>query len=335
MSKKSEYRSSTEKAVSLYSRLLFSREKRSLSELADMLGCSKQTVLRYIQEIQMAYSVEIEESIENRQRYYQIKKPFAPPQLYLTEDEITVLFMCREFTSSLLGKELFELSTRAIEKSLAYTKGGTKHPARNFATLKLGRIDYTPHSETIHRLTEAMKSCNVCKITYKSIRASEPKIVSVCPLVMFSYNDALYLNGILANKPLQQANRPEFDPILAVHRIQKVEVTEIVFERPESYDFENQFNKRFGIMQDETFAVKVQFDKPVADYAGERIWSPDQEITHLPDGGLVLVFKAASSREVVAKVLSFGEHAHILEPEWLVGKMGEIVSRLSEKYPRP
>lgn len=332
MVKQNEHRSSTEKAISLYSRLLFSRERHSLSDLARMLDCSKQTVIRYIQEIQMAYSVEIEESLVGQRRYYQIKKNWVLPQLYLTSEEINVLFMCREFTATLLGRQLFEQSTRAIEKSLAYVDGDKELPATSFATFKPGRIDYTLHSETIHRLTEAMKDHKVCKITYKSISTVEPKNISVCPLVMFSHNDALYLNGLLANKPSKNSDRAEFDPILAVHRIQNVEVTAVTFVRPEKYDFEKQFNNRFGVMQDESFTVKAEFAKPVADYVAERIWSPGQQITRLENGGLTITFKAASSREVIAKILSFGDQAQILEPAWLVEKLTVIIGHLADKY---
>lgn len=283
----------------------------------------------------MAYSVEIESSLYRRRRYYQIKKPWVPPQLYLTSEEINVLYMCREFTAALLGRQLFEQSTRAIEKSLAYVDGDKELPSTSFATFKPGRIDYTPHGETIHRLTEAMKNHRVCLITYKSISAVEPKKICVSPLIMFSHNDALYINGLLASKSPKNSDRPEFDPILAVHRIQNVEITSTTFARPEKYDFEKQFNNRFGVMQDESFTVKAEFAKPVAEYVAERIWSPGQQITRLENGGLIITFNAASSREVIAKILSFGDHAQILEPAWLVDKLAGIVGQMAIKYEHP
>ena len=64
--KLSSYRSYGQKLISLFARLLFSRQSHSLTELSQMLGCSKQTVIRLIQDIKMAYGVEIEEYIEDR-----------------------------------------------------------------------------------------------------------------------------------------------------------------------------------------------------------------------------------------------------------------------------
>ena len=58
-----------QKLISLFARLLFSRESHSLTDLARMLRCSKQTVLRNIDDIRMSYGVDIEESIELYETY--------------------------------------------------------------------------------------------------------------------------------------------------------------------------------------------------------------------------------------------------------------------------
>lgn len=52
-----------EKLISLFARLLFSGEWVSLSQLARELGCSKQTVLRLIRDIESGYDVPLETEI--------------------------------------------------------------------------------------------------------------------------------------------------------------------------------------------------------------------------------------------------------------------------------
>ena len=59
-------RSYGEKLISLFVRLLFSGESYSLTELSQMLGCSKQTVLRLLDDIYKAYNVKIEERMEGK-----------------------------------------------------------------------------------------------------------------------------------------------------------------------------------------------------------------------------------------------------------------------------
>ncbi|MCD6571159.1 MAG: hypothetical protein J7L53_10695 [Deltaproteobacteria bacterium] len=90
--KLSPYRSYGQKLISLFARLLFSGEKHSLIELSQMLGCSKQTVLRLVEDIRMSYDVDIEETMKETRRYYRIKTAGrTPPTLPLTDMEINVL----------------------------------------------------------------------------------------------------------------------------------------------------------------------------------------------------------------------------------------------------
>lgn len=327
-----DYRSSGEKIISLFARLLFSRGKHSLIELARLLDCSKQTVIKNIQEIRMAYHVEIEESLEGRRRFYQIKKPHVPPQLSLTTEEVSTLFMCRAFTEHMLGKELFQDSLRAVEKSMALLPKDAKVSHKHFSSLKLGRIDYTPCRTSIHRLIEAMNTNRDCAITYRSAGAGQAKTLYISPLMLFSFNEALYLHGLLAGKPGAPPPEADFNPTLAVHRIEKVEILDRNFHRPENYDFEKQFNERFGIMQNDSFTVKVEFSRASADYVAEMVWSPKQKIKRFKDGRLHLAFEAASGPEVVAKLLSFGSEAKALEPDWLVKEMKVMIGRMAEKY---
>ena len=59
-----------QKFISLFARLLFSMESHSLTDLARMLKCSKQTVLRLVQDIERAYLVNIEHSFKGNRKYY-------------------------------------------------------------------------------------------------------------------------------------------------------------------------------------------------------------------------------------------------------------------------
>ena len=78
--------------------------------------------------------------------------------------------------------------------------------------------------------------------------------------------------------------------------------------------------------------MTVQFTGFAAGFVSERIWSPDQEIRGLPDGGIEITFSASSEPELVSWVLSFGDEARVLEPDWLVEAVKSQVRRMWEKY---
>ena len=86
------------------------------------------------------------------------------------------------------------------------------------------------------------------------------------------------------------------------------------------------------MIKEEAFEVKVEFTGFAAGFAAERIWSPNQKIQRLPDGKIHLSFSASSEPELVAWLLSFGDEARLLDPDWLVEKVKGQVARMKEKY---
>ncbi len=333
--KKDIYKSSGEKLISLFAKLLFTGERHSLTDLSKMLDCSKQTVMRNVEAIEKAYGVNIEGTIEGRKKYYRISRPGRrPPLVNLTEMELHVLQMCRSFARHLLGSEQFEDVTRALEKSRALLPAEKAISSRHFASFTPGSIDYTPHQQAIRALLEAMEQKKICRLTYQSITAKRAKTFYVKPLKIFSHHDTIYLHARLARKPGQPYKEPEFDPLLAVHRIQKVDLDERPFKFPENYDFEKIFNRNFGIIKEDAFEVEVELSGFAARFAAERIWSPDQKVEELGEGRIKLTFNTSSEPELIAWVLSFGHEARLIRPDRLVEKVAESVKRQFEAYVR-
>ena len=331
--KKDIYRTYGEKLISLFAKLLFTGESHSLTDLSQMLDCSKQTVMRLVEDIERAYGVNVEGKIEGRKKYYRIRRPGRrPPLVNLTQMELHMLQMCRSFARHLLGSEQFEEATRALEKSRALLPAEMAISSRHFASFTPGSIDYTPHQQAIRTLLEAMEQKRICRLTYKSITAKRAKTFYVKPLKIFSYHDTIYLHARLARKPGRLYKKPEFDPLLAVHRIQKVDLDERPFKFPEDYDFEKIFNRNFGVIKEDAFEVEVELTGFAARFATERIWSPDQKVEELGEGRIRLTFTASSKPELIAWVLSWGGEAKIIKPSWLVEKVKGLVARMKKNY---
>jgi predicted DNA-binding transcriptional regulator YafY len=225
-----------------------------------------------------------------------------------------VLQMCRAFTEHLMGKKLFEEAAIALGKSrkLLGDKGNPK--PGHFASLIPGTIDYTSHHQTIRNLVQAMDGKRVCKVAYRNVMARRTKTLYVKPFKLFSHRDTVYLHAGLARRPGKPYREPDFDPLLAVHRISSIGITDRQFSMPEDYDFERDFNQTFGIAKDEAFIVEVEFFDWAANYVAERSWSPDQKITKRRDGSVKLKFTASSEPEILSWVLSFGENAVLVKP---------------------
>jgi len=177
-----------------------------------------------------------------------------------------------------------------------------------------------------------MEKHKICKINYRRLTAERTKTFYIKPLKLFSHQDTVYLHSRMARTPGKVYKTPDFDPLLVVHRIKKVEITDRDFEFPKNYDFEKLFNREFGIIKEESFKVRVEFTGWAAKYVPERIWSPDQKITNKKGGNIVLTFTASSKPELISWLLSFGDEGKLLKPKWLVDEVGQTVEQLQRLY---
>jgi predicted DNA-binding transcriptional regulator YafY len=330
--KKDYYSSYGQKLISLFAKLLFTQRSHSLIELSRMLHCSKQTILRLVDDIRRSYGIEIEEFLEGKRKYYRIKRLSAnTASLNITESELNALHMCKTFAKHLMGKEMFLEATRALEKSQTSLAAENRVASQHFASFRTGSIDYTPHQDTIRTLIDAMDDNTICKISYKSIMAARAKTFYIKPLKIFSHKDTVYLHGHLARTPGKPYSEPEFNPLLVIHRIKRVEVTERHFNFPQNYDFDKAFKQNFGVIKDDAFEVEVEFTGWAARYVSERIWSPDQKIFQ-KNGKTILTFSASSEPELISWVLSFGEEAKLNKPEGLAEEIREVTENMSNIY---
>jgi len=331
--KRDLYRSYGQKLMSLFVRLMFTGERHSLTDLSRSMDCSKQTIIRLMNDIRMAYGVEVEESTEGNRKYYRIRrKANALPASPITEQELRTLQMCRDFTEHLLGKPLYEEATRALLKSRSLLPEGDKVFACHFTAFRSGTINYTSRDQVIHLLVEAMNKKVICRLAYRALGGKSVKAFYIKPLKLFSYRDTVYLHAQLARTPGKSYRSPKFDPLLTVHRIETVELTDRNFTPPENFDFEKIFNRSFGIMKDENFTADVEFTGWAASYVAERTWSSDQEIKKTGNNSILLSFSAASETELIAWVLSFGVEAILIKPAWLVKEMKANILNLAKRY---
>ena len=320
------------RAIKLFAKLLFTGRPHSLTELAKTLDCSKQTILRLVNVIESSYSVYVELSKKGNRNYYQIRKNQRLPTLNLTESELRTLFVCSVFSKHLLGNDFFNEATSALEKSIAQLPQQKEFSAKLYGAFAPGSIDYTPHQKTMRLLATAMENKKVCELTYKNLVEVNSKTFCIKPLKIFSSKDTVYLHAQMAKAPGKKYMEPEFDPLLAIHRIKKIEVTDRIFEFPEDYDFEKVFNRNFGIIKEETFKVTVEFSGSAGAYVSERTWSPDQKIVRKRNGNLQLIFSASSEPETIAWILSFGKSAELIKPRKLVEKIKMELNKMVDLY---
>ena len=331
-------RSYGEKLIRLFARLMFTGQKHSLTDLAKFLGCSKQTVLRLVDDITLAYDVPLREEMRAGRKWVWIDRgehhAGQEPAALLSEAEHRTLQMCRAFTEHLLGRETFDEIERAIEKSGHHLPAGVEDGSV-FGVVRSGVIDYTRHEDVLRTLLAGMKGRRVCAVTYRGLGAPAAKTFHIKPLKVFAHRETVYVHARRARTPGQPYKSPKYDPLLALHRFEGAALTAVPFHRPGGYDFEKVMNQGFGIWTQKRFRVVAELEGWAAAFVRERTWSPDQKLEELPGGRLRLSFWSTSEPEVMSLLLGFGACARLLEPAALVETLCLEVGRMRHRYEAP
>lgn len=325
-----------QKLIRLFARLMFTGRQQSLTDLARYLRCSKQTVLRLLSDISLAYSVPLREELRDGRKWVWLDRDGnhedSEPAALLSETEHRTLQMCRAFTEHLLGQDAFVEMERAVEKSGQHLPFGVDGSGSVFGVVRSGVIDYTRHEEVLRTLLSGMADRRVCEVTYRGLNAPAAKTFHIKPLKVFAHRETVYVHARRARTPGQPYKAPKYDPLLALHRFENVTQTDTPFHRPHGYDFEKVMNQGFGVWLQKRFRVVVDLDGWAAAFARERTWSPGQTLEDLCGGGLRLGFWSTSEPEVMSLVLGFGVCAKLREPVALVARVRDDLELMRQGY---
>jgi predicted DNA-binding transcriptional regulator YafY len=320
------------KALMLYSLLLFSGRRYSLSELARRLECSKATIMRLVEHIEVARSlhVRVETDVVNRQRYYWAATPAQKPNVALGAHEIQELVLCRDLLWNLLPAGLRnEVGTTIDRTTVLLDDFEARDSALNSVAMQAfkGSVDYSDHEEILKTLIEALHSRRIVALVYRAHDQPSGKAMAVAPLRLVSHRDALYL---LARREQDLQKKDGFyEPRLAVQRIESASLTERSFPPLKAAAEDAGY---FGFMPGTPFQVVVEAKAPVAPYIRERTWSRDQRLTNRKDGRLTLKFSATSESEVVSWVLGFAGQVKLIAPEVLRKQIADRGAAIGEAH---
>ncbi len=116
-------------------------------------------------------------------------------------------------------------------------------------------------------------------------------------------------------------------------RIREAKATKEGFEVPEDFDTQAYIAESFGIEKGgEPSDVSVWFDSYEARWIRECQWHSTQTIDEHDDGSLTIHFRAVGLDEISRWVLSYGEHAVVLEPKALRGRVTRALSLALDAY---
>lgn len=324
-----------QKLLILHSLLMFSNREYSLTELSEKLRCSKQTVLRLLDQLEIGPERGLIRELRAGRAYYHMPRPARRPVLILSPEGLEQLALCRDFVLNLLP----EATRLSLEDTLR--KAGSLLPEGEDAaealtpqagTMTRGAIDYTPFQPLLSRLLAAMRSKTVLSLRYRN-RIDEERACDFAPVRLLRFHDALYAEGWMVTDKGRVERLYDSPLTLAVQRLLEATPTRRSFAAldlpPLSED------GLFGFDVEEPFTATVRFAPGAASvYVRERIWSRDQKLETDKAGRLVLHFTARNMDEVVSWVLGFGPQAEVISPERLREAVANAAMETAALYGR-
>lgn len=174
-----------------------------------------------------------------------------------------------------------------------------------------------------------MEEHRVCRVSYRRAYDGVVKDYRIEPLKMFSsFRDGLYLAARRVGPPGAKAGRTAVDPLLAIHRMQQIELTEARFRPAGDFDFESVYRHGFGILRETPVRIEVEFRGWAAKYVSERSWSKDQKIRSYSGGAVRLSLTVGSVAETIAWLLSFGDCFTLKRPQKMRARLVETARHL-------
>jgi predicted DNA-binding transcriptional regulator YafY len=207
------------------------------------------------------------------------------------------------------------LSAAQSERIQSLFAAGTLHPK-----------SYEGYEQAIETLLDAIVERKACRVTYTALSHGQTKTYTVDPLCMFEHDGGLYL--------FVRLPKPDVIRIIAVDRIETIELTADTFDEPTDFDPDEILATTFDLTLGDPVDVEIRFSANAARRIVNRRWSATQSLQHHPDGSVTLRMSTSGKDDVLRWVLSFGEDAEVIRPkdmrEAIVAKATATLSKYRE-----
>lgn len=285
----------------------------TVKELADQLSTSKSTIERDLATIETQFSLVEDADGKQKKRYRIAPQVRALETIQFGLMELLALHAAQGALHFAAGAPFYDDLQAVARKVRGHLgdryNGGLDAMARVFMPHARRYVDYAPFADTIDTVVDAIAQHKECTVAYHAAWKEKPRSHTAQPLKLLFHEGALYLFARLNGKATVT--------VLAVHRIQSIELTAKSFTPPR-VDLDAIAHKAFGMfIGDEEKDVEVLFDAKIARMVEERIFHPDEIKERLPDGRLRFRLRTGARWEVVSWVLRFGGDAELVAPtEW-------------------
>lgn len=308
-------------------RLIETRQGVTVSELAEILSVSKRTIYRDIIALEEAGYPILSEKTDGEAYYYFLTKTDQGTGTTFTIEELLSLQILKgisaQLPASLFQKDIDTIIQKVHAslppRAVAHLERITAVPLPRFQ----GRISSAPPQDVEEAIRKALLLQYRLHIHYRK-GPNDSQTYRIEPYTLVLAKGGAYLLAFTLNRNAMR--------LFAMERIVSAAVQAERFEIPEGFQPESCFNDAFGLVSETPHTIEVLFSPTVAHRIEGRVWHPHQSTTTHADGSITLTFTASGTMEIIAWILSFGQHAEIIQPQVLRDALQQHLSILHARY---
>jgi predicted DNA-binding transcriptional regulator YafY len=259
--------------------------------------------------------------------WYYTDRTWVLPAIMISEGELLAFFLGQAVSQQYLGTPFEKPLRSALSKITRYLPDHVHvdlaKAARHY-TIAAGATIEVP-LQLVSDLDRAIREHRQVWMLYYTASRDERNERTVNPYHLYNARGDWYL---LAYDHWRQNIRN-----FHLGRIEQWQVLDLRFEHNTGFSAEQYISRGFLTEVGEVINVAIRFDEYQARWIRERRWHDTQEpLEELPDGGVILRFRAGGLNEIKRWVMSYGAHAEVLEPPELRAAVAEEVGKLAEMY---
>ena len=308
--------------------LLRARRKQPLNctTLARKLEVSEKTILRDV--ACMVDRLDLPVAFVPRLNSYVYTEPVHGfPAVQMTEGEIVALLIGQKALELYRGTQFhgklaasFRKLTAGLTDKVTFSGGGEVESV-SFARGGMARFEV----QAMQALTRGVFRELEVTFDYRKPGDARATRRHVQPYAMTYRGNAWYLVGF----DLRRGALRTF----AIPRIAQANVSQAQFVRPKDFSVQEFFKGALVVLGGTgDYRIVIHFTAAVADRVREREWHESEERRELAGGGLELRLRLTALEEVAAWVLSWGEHARVVEPPELRACLSRTMTALAKEY---
>ncbi len=251
-------------------------------------------------------------------------RPFKLPSEGFSEEEILYLNLIRGLVNQNSNDDFLYKSFDKLLNKITPTNQASLSDRFYIAPRPKQLID----EGVVEKIIEAIKKNYLLDFNYFSKWEPEERHRKIMPFQLVFDSGSLFLYGAGSKTP----KNPRLFKLSKMHNVQVI--TFRTFELPADFRFHEDFEKgRFGAFQyDEAYDFKIEFTGEARNVVRDCIWADNQKIEeNQKDGKTTISFSSSQWIPIFRWLLSFGENACPLEPDWLVKQWKESIRKMSEK----